>query len=875
MRATTEKKKARKMSGLKKALLIALGALALAALIFAAWYLIRFQFYDVYRDALKGAYAIETGTAFEPLPDARQDVPGMALAAQNDTLKLYADEKTACVAVYDRRNGVTVYSNPQDAQNDPVANKTNVNYLRSQFILEYYNAARTAGIYDSYSMSVARGQVSAERIENGVRFNYYLGEKKKPEYYVPYYLSAQKLDEILSKVSEADASALKRLYTASDNGLYALIKTGRTNLKSQARIDAILQKTGFTADDYDEQMALGGETGEESIGFCVSLEYRLKADALEVSLPVSAVSEAGGAKLSRIQLLRSFGAAGTEETGYLVVPNGSGSLIRFNNGKTGVAAYSQYVYGTDLIDADYTKTQNTQTARLPILGICRENSSVLLSVERGAPLCMLSADVAGRYNSFNTAYATFVLRGYDVLSMFGVSGGEADMPILETDLYDEDITVRYTLLTDEFKGYSGLADYYRGRLMSEGKLTRKQADGDIPFYCDVIGGVRQTAHFLGVSYQRVYPMTTFSQAETMARALKDAGISNQVMNLQGWQSGGYYHDAANGAYPLSSLGGQKGLEALNDTLVSLGGELYADVAFQNVTMLSGHYVSSLESARYYGSGYTAVLGQVNPGTLRRTASLYYEETLYSLLSPKFLPRYVAAFSRGVQGIRLGGISLRDLGDELHADKRRTNVISRQQALDVVDAQFKTLAQTGRALMVSGGNDYALPYASHVIGAPLRASEYFIVDETIPLYEMIVHGCAGYAGLPLNCADSADARTDLLRLIEYGASCRYIFTFEDSAQMKYTGLNRYYATTFSAWKDEAAATYKTLNDALSPVKSALMIRHETLENGVVRVCYDNGLAVYVNYGTAARTADGYELPPRSSLTAAYEKEAGGQ
>ncbi|HOW98371.1 MAG TPA: outer membrane protein transport protein, partial [Kiritimatiellia bacterium] len=99
-------------------------------------------------------------------------------------------------------------------------------------------------------------------------------------------------------------------------------------------------------------------------------------------------------------LLRSFGAAGTEETGYLVVPNGSGSLIRFNNGKSGTAAYSQYIYGMDLIDADYTKTQNTQAARMPLYGICRENSSVLVTIERGAPLCYLTADVSGRYNSY-------------------------------------------------------------------------------------------------------------------------------------------------------------------------------------------------------------------------------------------------------------------------------------------------------------------------------------------------------------------------------------------------------------------------------------------------------------------------------------------
>ncbi len=860
MTTTMEKTTGRHVSGaLKKLLLVLLCALMAGALFWLAYYLIHYQFYDEYKKDLKGAYTYDAGSAFTPLEDKSPAVPDMALAAENGQLKLYADVKTAEIAVYDKRTEGVVRSNPAGADKDPVANTTNINYLHSQFILDYYNAARTAGTYDSYSMSAARGQVTAESIEGGVRFVYVLGETKTIAYYVPFYLSSDKFDSIVSQLSDADAATIKRMYLSGGSGLMNIIKAGRTNLKSQAKIDAILKGVGFTKEDYYEQMALGGETQEEALSFTVALEYRLQGDALLVSVPVSAMREKGGGKIFRIQLLRSFGAAGTDETGYMVVPNGSGSLIRFNNGKNGAAAYSQYIYGMDLIDADYTKTQNTQTARLPLYGICRENSSVLATIERGAPLCYITADVSGHLNSFNYAYPTFVLRGYDMLSMFGVTGAEADMPILEKDLYDENLTVRYSFLTKEFKGYAGLANYYRSRLMEEGKLKQKTTCGDIPFYYDVIGGVKQTAHFLGVSYQRVYPMTTFAQAADMARAFNVLGIKNQVMNLQGWLNGGFYHDAASSIHVLGSLGGKSGLNELNTVLENLGGAMYADVAFQNVTVISKHYSAGLESSRYYGSGYAAVLGQVNPGTLRRTSSLMHEETLYSLLSPKFLPRYVKAFAGAMKGYDITGISLRDLSDELHADKRRTNVISRQQALDVVLSQFETLSDTGRKLMVSGGNDYAFPYTAHVIGAPITDSKYFIVDESIPLYEMILHGCVDYTGLQLNCEDSADPRADLLHLIEYGASCRYIFTNEDATQMKYTGLNRFYATTFSAWKDTAAATYAFLNEALSPVSGALMVGHETLSNGIVKVTYDNGVSIYINYGDAPLGADGVMVP----------------
>ena len=63
-----------------------------------------------------------------------------------------------------------------NAEDDPIANNTNKNYLKSQFVINYYNAAKAMGTYDSYSMAVARGQLQAQSIDNGIRFIYNLGD---------------------------------------------------------------------------------------------------------------------------------------------------------------------------------------------------------------------------------------------------------------------------------------------------------------------------------------------------------------------------------------------------------------------------------------------------------------------------------------------------------------------------------------------------------------------------------------------------------------------------------------------------------------------------------------------------------------------------
>ena len=451
-----------------------------------------------------------------------------------------------------------------------------------------------------------------------------------------------------------------------------------------------------------------------------------------------------------------------------------------------------------------------------------------------------------------------MLRSYDILSMFGVSGAEAELPIIENGFYDEDITVRYALLTGETTGYAGLANYYRERLLDEGKLTAQAEGGALPFFYDVLGGVKSTAHFLGFRYLQVEPMTTFAQAADIAEQLRERGVDNQIMNFQGWMNGGYYHDVANRVSVLRQLGGTKGLSQLNSSLQTMGGTLYADVAFQKVSMISKRYARAFESSRYYGAGYTAVLGQVNPAQLRRTASLGYPETIYSLLSPKFLSRYVDGFIQSTSGLDFAGISLRDLGDELHSDKRRSEVISREEALAIVLAQLDALADTGKSLLISGGNAYALPYADAVINAPLTTNAFFIVDEVIPLYPLVVHGCVDYAGAQINLAESADWRQEVLKMIEYGAGCHFVFSYADAAEMKYTGLNRYYATTFSTWADGAAALYQELNEALAPVQGVQMMNHERIGD-VAKVTYANGVVIYINYAAADAVLDSLTIP----------------
>ena len=445
-----------------------LAALAvIAAAVFLGWYLVNYRGYDAYKAYITAPAALEEGTELKTARDPENRVPGFSLAAENDRLGLYLEEKTAGIALYDKETGRVIYSNPQDAASDPVAKSgLNQGNLKSQFILNYLDTNSREGTpWSSYAKAVENGQIEYQRIENGFRAVYTLSNEKLM--LVPRQMTAEWY-EILSQAGKKQAA--KSYVPDEESGLYVLKSQGVT-ARHRQQIDADARKAGFTIEDYEEMEALAeadDEEAAESLSFVITLDYTLTADGLRVTIPYEGISEAGGGKVRTIQLLPFLGAAGADEEGDLVVPDGSGALIHFNNGKTTAPQYNQSIYDLDLIDSDFTATQNIQTARLALYGICRKDYSVLATCDRGATLATVTADVAGRNNSYNYAYFTFRLRRTDTL----VVAGE-DAVVAEADAYPVDCAVTYRILDGEYTGYNGLAKAVREKLLADGSLAMK------------------------------------------------------------------------------------------------------------------------------------------------------------------------------------------------------------------------------------------------------------------------------------------------------------------------------------------------------------------------------------------------------------------
>jgi len=69
---------------------------------------------------------------------------------------------------------------------------------------------------------------------------------------------------------------------------------------------------------------------------------------------------------------------------------------------------------------------------------------------------------------------------------------------------------------------------------------------------------------------------------------------------------------------------------------------------------------------------------------------------------------------------------------------------------------------------------------------------------------------------------------------------------DNFSISDTPLENYFSLNFKDWEDKIYHVYGEVNEALSKVKGAAFVSHQTESEGVYCTSYDNGVQIYVNY-----------------------------
>lgn len=793
----------------------------------------------------------------------------MILVNENEEQEFYFDPKTTYIQIKNKHNGYTWYSNPPEVKNDKIANKSNKELMQSTFVITYNNERGQVYTMDNYKESISKKQFNYELIEEGIRVNYTLGEAGK-KFLLPRIISEKRMNEkILDNLNKSEQSTIKRNYKLID-----IEKITKDNEKKEyiakypsveqeptyvlrdfdmpdymlKKIQTILDKVNYTEEDLEKDEESLAKENEVKKIFNVSIEYKLKDDGLQVTIPSEGIKYPSTIPITDIALLQYFGASNTDE-GYMFVPDGSGALINYNNNKIYAQQYSAKVYGFDEGITRTEKISNTTPVRLPVFGSADKEAGFIGVIEKGDSFGRIEADIAGRTNSYNHIGVSFNTLPNDTMNFSGTY-----IKVYQNKRYEGDYQIKYMFLDKDESNYVGMAKRYRSYLL-DNEMIKPQEKKDILLLTELIGSIESTKSFLGIPYNGKVVLTPYADALNIIDKLKCAGVNNIALQYNGINGKGIDQPINVNVKAGNNMGGQSELDKLYEYANANDVDLYVESGLAKVknNRVTDGFIISKDACRKIDR---------NVAELREFSPVYFleddDEKSYYLLKPSKYSQILN--SRTKNSAIKSGIALKDIGDSLYSDFNEKETINRQQALEYQIDALKSIDEQGDKIIVKGANVYALPYASIIANIPLQSNNYKIIDETVPFYQIVLHGYVSYTGQPMNLAD--DYTDNLLKTIETGADLQYIWMTRNNDYLVESMYDQYYSVDYKNWIMDAVNLYKDINDKLSDVVSQPIINHENLGKGINRTTYENGIKVVVNYTDRVIEVDDVKIKPKS-------------
>ena len=169
---------------------------------------------------------------------------------------------------------------------------------------------------------------------------------------------------------------------------------------------------------------------------------------------------------------------------------------------------------------------------------------------------------------------------------------------------------------------------------------------------------------------------------------------------------------------------------------------------------------------------------------------------------------------------------------------------------IIDLVQRVAGAEGTALYKP--NQYLWKYTSEFYDTPLSGGQFLYETDTVPFLQIVLSGNVPMFGLPLNTGSYSRER--ILRHIEYGVAPSFVVTNSDSFDLYKTAQEDYFSTNFDDWEGFIHEAYNMISEALEPVFGMSINEHVALEDGFIRVTYENGVKIYINY-TGSIKSDG--------------------
>lgn len=573
-----------------------------------------------------------------------------------------------------------------------------------------------------------------------------------------------------------------------------------------------------------------------SAGFVIPVQYTLDEDSLRVHADTSEFKEnkreeGENMVLLELSVLPNMLTAGSMENGYYIIPDGSGAVINFNNGKTDSRSYSSKVYGNDITAVPLYKPENTEKVYLPVYASVKETGNGMLAViHEGDENVLIQSSVSGlSKSSYNTCSSRFILRNTDTYYMNSepltvFEDGEIGVPSLE---------IRFYPLCEKELDYTDVAEVYRQYLIDEKNLT--QTENTLPLSISLYGGVQKKEPFLGIPITRKKAVTSFEQAKSIVSGLKENGADSMVVTLENWTDDGIEGKADYKAKPSSVLGTSGEFRDMVKYFDDNGIEFYPVVNNTTFNSGNGYYAFSDTAMRASGQYSKQISYTLAYGTKDGM------KKAVSLLSPSVYSGLFSKISSGYSKAGLSGICPGDLSSVLCGDYGKKH-IERCDTAEFIEEGMAGFKENIGSVLTSEANSYVFEFTDYISEVPLCSGGYDIFDEDIPFYQLVLHGLIPYSSTAVNGAENPEEL--ILKAAAAGSGIHFDMVGEEISILKDTEYDIYFYADSDAWTKKAAAGYRFIRDVLSGTEDEYITEYSQ-KGEIIETEYSNGTVVTVN------------------------------
>ncbi len=584
-----------------------------------------------------------------------------------------------------------------------------------------------------------------------------------------------------------------------------------------------------------------------ALEFMVPVDYTLEGNHFSISVDPTEIADNGKNYVTAVSIAPFMCSAksGAQDS-WLLMPDGSGSLIRPTDLSSVAMTGQARIYGEDLTIQTYEFNSVTEQIYMPVYGAKRGDNALFAIIESGDEAASLAWSVGDVNLGYSTLYTRFDIRGYTrVTPPRGFSTPASHIKVFTHYICPTKLKISYYGLSGEKASLTGMADTYREYLLNKGLLIKSEADEKSASF-KYIGGTVQPDFFVGLPTSKLFPMTTTDQAAQMTKEISEKLGNDFYVDLVGFGSSGVDIGKYAGNFTVAKeLGGVKGMNNLSATMSELGLPWYMDFDLVTLTKGSNGFSKNSDTALWHN---------------QQVAYFY----TYNTMTRNNFPERYNIFARAKLGdaadklvekaadLKLQGISLDSLSHVIYSDYVDASTqVANGMVADATNV-FSTVKKGGYGFLADSANIYAAGVADSVIGAPLYSSNYDFSTDDVPFYQMVLRGYIPMSSQAINlCSMEKDA---LLRCVEAGIAPSYTFTYNYDNELVSSQHAFIYGSSYSGNRDRALEAVASVKDYLNSIEGASIVQHASLAEGVRMTKFSNGVQVVVNFSEVDFTTD---------------------